>query len=227
MARVPNSWMMPTQLNGCIGWFRADLGVTQFTGSVSAWADQSPAGNNLSQPVGAQNPGITFNSPLFNNQPCLTFSSASAGQCLSSSLWSTPMAQPATVIAVGTFQGNGNIQGILNMSGTTSLFQVRLTAAGTIGAGNPTVLNSTIFPGATPIVFADYVNNSQNPTNTGNTGAGTGGTQLLIGAGSGAAATDNFNGSLAEVIIFNRQLTPQEMSLIFNYLGAKYGIAAS
>lgn len=42
---------VPTDISGCPLWVRSDLGVTQVGGQVSAWADQSGNGNNVTQTI--------------------------------------------------------------------------------------------------------------------------------------------------------------------------------
>lgn len=40
---------VPTDIGGLVLWLRSDLGITQGGGTVSAWADQSGAGNHFTQ----------------------------------------------------------------------------------------------------------------------------------------------------------------------------------
>lgn len=52
-----NGPFRPTLLSGCVLWLRADRGVTKDgSNNVSAWKDQSSAGNNASQATGAKQP---------------------------------------------------------------------------------------------------------------------------------------------------------------------------
>lgn len=46
----------PATISGCVMWVRADLGITLNAGNVSAWADQSGAGNHATQGTGVQQP---------------------------------------------------------------------------------------------------------------------------------------------------------------------------
>lgn len=47
---------VPTELSGCVLWLRADRGVTIAAGRVSAWADGSGRGNDVSQANAAKRP---------------------------------------------------------------------------------------------------------------------------------------------------------------------------
>jgi hypothetical protein len=49
---------LPTSLSGCVLWLRSDMGVTQASGSVSKWADQSGQGNDCIQNTGANQPSV-------------------------------------------------------------------------------------------------------------------------------------------------------------------------
>lgn len=66
-----SSWR-PTQLSGCVLWLRADLGITKDgSDKVSAWADQSGAGNNVTQATGTKQP--TWVAGALGGQAALSF----------------------------------------------------------------------------------------------------------------------------------------------------------
>jgi hypothetical protein len=54
-------------------WIRSDLGITLNGSNVSAWADQSGAGNHYTQGTGAAQPAYTASDATLNNQPSVLF----------------------------------------------------------------------------------------------------------------------------------------------------------
>jgi hypothetical protein len=64
---------VPTDIPGCVLWLRADLGITLNGTDVSAWADQSGAGNDFAQPLATDQPSYQPTTPALNNQPSIDF----------------------------------------------------------------------------------------------------------------------------------------------------------
>ena len=62
----------PTDISGLVGWWDAGQGVTISTG-VSAWADQSGNGRNLSQATGSAQPSYSASDASFSNRPSISF----------------------------------------------------------------------------------------------------------------------------------------------------------
>lgn len=63
----------PSQLTGLMGWYSADVGVTQTAFAVSQWNDRSGAGNNLTQATATNKP--TYSATSFNGRQGVTFDS--------------------------------------------------------------------------------------------------------------------------------------------------------
>ena len=57
-----SSFFLPTQLQNCLVWLRADLGITinSLNGNVSGWSDLSGNGNNASQSTAAAQPPLNL-----------------------------------------------------------------------------------------------------------------------------------------------------------------------
>lgn len=66
----------PNSIAGLTAWFKADAGVTAASGSVTAWADQSPAGLVATASAGAE---PTLVSGAINGRPALRFDGTSSG----------------------------------------------------------------------------------------------------------------------------------------------------
>ena len=63
----------PSDLSAVVAWYRADLGVTESGGLVSAWADQIGS-NDLAQGNSTYQPTLVSSDSNFNSQSSLSFS---------------------------------------------------------------------------------------------------------------------------------------------------------
>lgn len=66
----------PKNISGCVLWLRADLGVTQTAGAVSAWNDQSGRGHNFVQATMADQPAFQASTGP-NSLPAIAFNGTS------------------------------------------------------------------------------------------------------------------------------------------------------
>ena len=64
----------PSALRGLQTWLKADVGVTESSGAVSAWADQSSNGFSFAQGTASQQP--TLVASAYNSLPCIRFDAA-------------------------------------------------------------------------------------------------------------------------------------------------------
>jgi hypothetical protein len=226
----PQSVWSPAMIGGQVLWLRADIGTVIATG-VSQWNDQSGQGNNVSQVTGSKQPTRNIIDPVYNNQSTLSFASASSQYLVSGTWGSSPSV--TTIIIVGEMDGNTQyfIDGItssnrnaifFDASKNFSSYQGTTTLAfGAPTPGSPHVWATQFTGTAANAMFQD---NSQTPVITGNSG-----TNLLTGTiiGSYYGPGDYLQGKIAEVIIYNSVLSPSQMSTVFHYLGARYGITVS
>lgn len=67
------SGFVPSDIDDCILWLRADLGVSESGGGVLTWADQSAAGNDLTQTTLTNRPTFVSSDAAINDQPYLEF----------------------------------------------------------------------------------------------------------------------------------------------------------
>ena len=70
--RTAAAWA-PSDLSAIVAWYRADLGVTESGGLVSAWADQIGS-NDLAQGNSTYRPTLVSSDANFNSQATLSFS---------------------------------------------------------------------------------------------------------------------------------------------------------
>lgn len=82
-------------------WVRADLGVTLGVG-VSAWADQSGNGRDLTQSTGASQPAYTASDATLGNLPSITFDGAD--DYLANAAYNRPAPGTTPTFAWGVFK---------------------------------------------------------------------------------------------------------------------------
>lgn len=224
----------PLRLSGLSLWLKADSGVTLSGSNVTAWADQSGNGNNATA-----NNNPTFISSSINNRPAISFNGDTS--------W---MQIPQNNIGDN---GNISIFAVLNYTsggiifnkGDAATFEATswefsiITGFGFVdtNSGNP-------FWNAVPVSIATNTNLilegfsssgvSQlafNGTNSGSaSGACSGFNNIsqFIGIGGGGTSGENqnspLNARIAEIIIYNRQVTTAERQQVEAYLNSKYAI---
>lgn len=223
--------------SGLAAWFKADKGVAQLAGKVTAWADQSGNGNDVAQANGSLQP--TFNASSINGLPGIT--------CVNSILTrsSSPLATGTTprsvfVVCKSTNNGGGNLLCLGQGGGWFG------PAAIDFGADSPVLLtaagfSTTAVPDTTaykqiPLVAeyfwdgntADPLVLNFNATSIPVTGALPGADSsdfLSIGnyenSGPGAVPYD---GDLCEILIYDHVLSGGDLAQVRGYLQSRYAI---
>jgi lysophospholipase L1-like esterase len=105
----------PTDITNCVLWLKSDTGITEAdaAGRVSAWADQSGAGNNFAQATATAQPYI-YDDSVFGKR--VTFNPAGTQpHWLASSI--SVSSQSFSIFAVHRLRANGsNVQPLFNTS---------------------------------------------------------------------------------------------------------------
>jgi hypothetical protein len=224
---------IPTHIAGLAIWLRADMGITIATG-VSQWNDQSGVGDsnrNAVQATGANQPTYNATDAAYNNQSTLSFVTASA-LYMQTGTWSHAASQPFTWIVVGNAtSGGGGQQGFIdgittqecriftNPNGSILDIYAGATLATTVHCTSPTIIGA-IFNATNSFLYA---NNTQVAIAAGSAGASA---QNPIGISIGVEynISSYLNGKIAEVIGYYGVLSTAQLSLLFTYLGNRYGI---
>lgn len=226
-----HTYFAPTSISGCIGWWRADSGITVSSGNVSVWADQSGNKNNATQPTTGNQPSYNISDTNFGGQPSLTFTGST--QNLAVTIPSTPT---VGVFAVGiNTASTGNATYGCNIIGQVSSLLLGLYPSGAdwntfAGAGNdPAPVTVGLSPFAVahnfssnaitiPTVFC--VNNSNtlylSPTTF---EASTALSSFQLG---NRGTLGGWSGNIAEIALYNTTLTIQEINMLFKYAGSRY-----
>jgi hypothetical protein len=219
-----SQFFYPRNLAGCVFWVRADLGITMDGSNlVSAWADQSEfqeTNKTCTQGDPVKKPTFNASNTNYGGQPTIDFNASGS---MFSGTWTTPPPPHGTTFIVGNADGTNNpclfIDGI-----DSNRFLFYQNTSNSVDAWHGHDLGySPTTPGSKHIYAIDYNAASSAIYQDAITAVATGdtGTNAPIGVTLGG----QLNGSLAEIIIYNRTLSDNERALVFRYLGARYGVA--
>lgn len=227
-------------LAGLKAWYDAGVGVTLSGSNVTAWADQSGNGNNLT-------PGVadpTFVSSAINGQPGINFNISQAILSRATSPLTSGSDRTVVVVAKpttntsGTFTNGGSLVQfygdagaawvgyLADISGTVYGYSDNATAD-TLVSG-PTILNVPI-----AFEFETQVGSQPGFTINGTSYASSGGTNVVtdsgttgfsIGNNSTATTTQYFAGSICEVFVYDHILSTPDLSALRGYIQGKYAI---
>jgi hypothetical protein len=218
-------------------WYRADKGVTTATG-VSLWADQSASAKDVAQATAAAQPVYNTTSNLINFNPDLGLDGTN--DVLSNTAISHTAATNGedmfAVVLPNAVAGVHNIVGLGNVASSSNSTEFRFIANQLqYGAGNgfTTITNTATSNGIVQLANASRSNTGAGASLLLNGASVASNTiapmftldQLNIGARRITAANSQFfNGRIAEVAVYNRQLTTAERQKVASYLAIKYGI---
>jgi hypothetical protein len=192
---------------------------------VAVWTDVSGNGRDASQPTPESRP--VYAASELNGLPVVQFSGSSH---LKTASWAA-LAQPNTFFAVcrGLYNNpNTYVCDGLTTSDRHAIFQttgsIRMLAGTQLsftGSTNPALQDSpqllqALFDGATSFGRAGG----------GPAGSGNAGTQVLTGLTIGARSpgSENLQGFIAELIVYDRALTEQEIQQVATYLSDKWSV---
>ena len=230
---------VPSLIQGLVLDLDGDLGVTVVDGLVTAWADQSGAGDPNRDAVATsdtQNPTLSATDPDFNGHSAIQFDATSNEQMVSVGDWSdAPVAAPLTIVIVGEDDNQAAVlRGYLaNFLGGANWW---FSNGGTpdrweMFAG--TVLASAMHADTNPNIYYLEVNNpstsmrisEQTPDKVGDMGGGALSiSRLRIGALS-AAPGSGLTGKIARILVYSRLLTTVERLNLLAYCSTLYAIA--
>lgn len=222
-SQPPTSTFSPSDITGLKAWYVASAGVTGTT-TVTAWADQSGNGYNLTAASG-QEPAL--NSSAINGLPALNF--ISADRMTNSSLSQT---QAYTIIVVGKldvgntnqvfFDSYNNVQAALYNASGTMRFLAGNTGIAGFTANTNWRLHYVVGSGAA----------SSYDINDGSPSTGNAGTNAISGISIGqirgnpspVASPYGLTGYIAELLIYSTTLSSGDETLIKDYLRTKYNL---
>lgn len=226
----------PTDLSGLKLWLDAAQGTTVTGLGVSAWADQSGAGNNASEGTDADRPA--FNATGWSNGlPTVDFDRANT-ESMGITVASGSTSNDYTCFAViDQRTPTTNIQMLLSTFGGSADF-------GPMTPVNPSndvgILNGAVWKGAaagdaasgeqyltweidgTNSLLTTYRNGVSLGTDTFTPTNMRYGSTTRVGSYRGGSTTHNFNGEVASMFLYERVLTAQELTVVHIYLDSHY-----
>ena len=223
---TPPQPFSPTDIAGCQLYLKADVGITKDVDNyVSQWDDQSENGYNAVQGTGANQPLLVDN--VFNNKPALRF--GGLNDFMISNVTDT-YTQPITIIIVYTLSGSG-FQAVVSLPSTYYKYCPAYNGSGTFYMTDDsynllysdvvpyTTIGTYFWSGLTSKIYKGgaYINTGNQLVNT-----FTGNFQIGRIAYSGGAGY--LNGDIAEIIVYNKELSSTEMDSVSIYLRDKYNI---
>jgi hypothetical protein len=231
--------LIPSQIPDLVAWYDASVGVVidGITGNVQRWDDQSVTGDGPNAPTTTAQPLFVASVPSLNNLPALQFVSTGPADVNNMSLVSpaTLLTNPnTTTLVVCQLTGSaGLVSSVLVSDASSATPQLRALDSGgglewNIATGGSVTdglvdLNPHLIVGefdAVGVIRVDGVT-----TASGALGA-LQYSGISIGAGPLVAPppTDSWNGYIAEILIYDRVLTAEEISGLEASLMEKYGL---
>ncbi len=207
---------MPTDINNLLAWYKADALSLNNDDAVSAWADSSGNGYNLSQGTAANQP--VFKTNILNGQPVVRFDNSNDYLIGSDVSFGS---SPFSYILVYRRNVDGNNMRPLIKSGTEYAY-LQYGSTWYVGSATATsAMTVDVFYIRTAIVDATTVYRYSNGSALGSQ-AKSGNMGLN---GLGVAAYPFMGADVAEVILYQKALTDAErIALESRYLGPKYGL---
>ena len=237
-----SSFTAPMTISGLRLWLDANAAstITQSGGAVSQWNDKSRNGFNFTQATGSMQPLTSADS--MNGKNVIKFDGTDDSLSCNTAGLMTLGQSANTLIVVYKFNAIPTGTGMRLVTGTPDGGSTRFgvlwygtsSAVGGLNNTSFTFVSSGIsgantspsklihsYDGATTL--SETYNN-----NTAGTGAGAATallTNMLLGCvASGAGGAESLNGSIAEIIAYNKALSAGELTSINSYLSSKWGV---
>lgn len=206
--------------------FISDTGVTSSAGRVSAWADQSGAGNDAVQASGTLQPYLVTSG--FNGRQAIQFQNNLANIVMSFAAGKTWNARSLSFFIAGRLYAAGNSPMVAIANYTNSQAVLRIASTGKQATSVDSTLrgrmNPAVYGNVSGATSAVYQNN---------------GTQTGIGAipadtdclGGFIGASTTGNGALSmevwEIACYDATLSGAVADEVIDYFNAKYGLTTS
>lgn len=221
-------------------WYRANTGVTGVA-SVTAWNDQSTNALHVTQATSSHQPSLSPASRAFNFNPSLSFSGTDQLEYKGARFMTT--SSPGTMFGAASNKVDGGYENLGDLGidnphmGTLTDQQIMwMNGSSPVRIDHPNKLTKDkthllgyFWNGGGPNVGSglrqdgtEYYNATTEASFVGNGGVVDG--MWTIG---GYQYVENWQGNIAEIILFDRNLTATEKDKVESYLAVKYGTTLS
>jgi hypothetical protein len=222
----------PLAIPDCAMWFDAGQGVTSDVNGVSQWNDQSGNARHIAQSDNALKPAYNAANAAFGGRPTVDWNGVGTGTRLDRT-GADNIAQPFTIVGCASivpgatqiclFDNTAGGEVVLSRQSTNNQWQWYSGAAGLFPAPNV---------GARPFTFALMTNGAFTESLARINGVGclhaVGGAQAIttfrLGTFINGFTSQNWNGSVAEFLIYRRRVTEGEIAMLEAYLKRKYAL---
>ena len=238
---------VPQQSANLMLWLRSDVGVTESSGSVSQWNDQSGNSNNATQSTGADQPAFVTGALNSGALGTLTFDGSAEFLNLPTDF--ANLASGCSIFIVGNSTSSvatGNLLSLGNSSNSDAVIaqnvgtQAKMfaynssTSSSVVTTDNPLstgsyqLLEEIYAPGATNGTSTILVNGTQHVQSTSmvSTLNNTSRSGNVIGTAIGAGS-NFFAGGIAEILVFSNPLSDSQRAAVESYVLSKYGIGST
>lgn len=229
----------PTFFPDCYLWLDAALGISTSGGNVYKWEDQSGNGYDVVQATAGDRPAFSATESGINSLPAVDFGGPGAAEqeFMASANGAFTLAQPYVVFAVfkrdsivgaspcsRLYAEYGGVDGTyyVNASGKSCIKSGTELAATADATTESWHVHSALYNGAASKLWLDGTELA-----SGNAGTNAMTDGIRVGHSLGSNVSYYFDGQLAELIIYNRNLSSIERKHVEDYLGEKYGITVS
>jgi hypothetical protein len=233
---------LPTDIDNCAVWLRADLGISVVSGAVSSWMDKSGLGNHMSQATSSKRPAYVANA--VGGQPALSFDGVDDHLTGTLATVFAGTTQDLTIFSVANIDSTTpsgraalyeltddptitNRGPMLFISGGTSFFwRCFDTGAGQASYASPPFDSWHVHHGwhqtTERRVYLDNVEKASNTTDVSSHDL----TAHTVGILQPSAAPPPYyplKGMIAETIVYQRKLADAETALVHAYVKSRYG----
>jgi hypothetical protein len=214
---------------GLILWLDAadDTTFSYSSGAVvSQWRDKSGLNNHVAQSTVANQPS---RSSILNSRKIIVFDGSNDSLSTANSL---DLSTTHTIFAIASQSVGSSDAGLVSINNTLNNGMTLHNASGYYAYfGNGGYYATSSITGSTSYIFTKIFKGSSSTTRqiylngTSATSSGTITSTDASGVIRLGQQTTYLNGTIAEVIIFNRELTATELKQVHTYLGQKWGIS--
>ena len=235
ISHYSSSSFLPDSISGLKIWLDADDAstITEVANKVSLWSDKSGSNNDFPQATGAKQPST--NTRTQNGKNVIDFDGSdksirNAVSSLSNSGGMDIFIVAKQDVVSGTFLGNTFLRSGLELGIYTEALMFSFhsrTAGGSFKSVKAAEdLSPHVFTGIFPLNTGDFITARIDESQIGTTGGADmlyTNPALTIGVSDGFSQFD-LDGYIAEVLIYNRNLSAPEITSVESYLNSKWGL---
>lgn len=233
---VPSNLATPANMSV---WLRSDTGITETTGVITAWTDKGSNANNASGTVGL---GPVVATGSLNGYNTVQFGGAKYMQIADAASLDLNASGVSFVAVTKSTNSAGATQGIITKEATWN-YSVKMSVSGlggvgfSNGAATPSSDEATV--GSAPVNNWNitimnksdkyYVNGSEAGASA-YTPAANNANNVYVGVWhqtAGPTVLNQLTGDIAEIIVYNGQLTTSERQKIEGYIAHRYGLQSN